>query len=204
MGFCWGTEAPGSHEYDKFLPKVGARDFRHWKSGGFILKRTWRYPLVNQHGNGKWTFWRCIPHWTWWYSIAMLVYWRVHVFFCVVKGRYVHLDRYKKCKHTGFYSYCWYWYDMFKLCQFWNLFVTMEDFILPLGLYHLSIFGKMMLAKYEKLTSDFPSKWLTALGFRNSSDPNAVWRTLHFNKFAASNLVSGDTKLPDGGSSNRM
>jgi len=27
-----GTEAPGSHEYDKFLPKVG-RD-GHWTSGG--------------------------------------------------------------------------------------------------------------------------------------------------------------------------
>ena len=32
------------------------------------------YPLVNSHGNGKWTFWRCIPYWKWGFSIAMLVY----------------------------------------------------------------------------------------------------------------------------------
>ena len=23
----------------------------------------------------RWTFWRCIPYWRWWFSIAMLVYW---------------------------------------------------------------------------------------------------------------------------------
>ena len=27
---------------------------------------------------GRWTSWRCIPYWKWWFSIAMLVYWRVH------------------------------------------------------------------------------------------------------------------------------
>ncbi len=27
-----------------------------------------RFPEVNYHGNGKWTFWRCIPYWKWWFS----------------------------------------------------------------------------------------------------------------------------------------
>ena len=34
-------------------------------------------PSGKLHSNGKWTLWRCISYWKWWYSIAMLVYWRV-------------------------------------------------------------------------------------------------------------------------------
>ena len=45
--------------------------------------QVYKYPLVNQHGNRKWTFWRCIPYWKWEFSIAMLVYQRVTMKSCI-------------------------------------------------------------------------------------------------------------------------
>ena len=37
------------------------------------------YTAVNSPSNGKWTLWRCISYWEWWFSIAMLVYQRVYL-----------------------------------------------------------------------------------------------------------------------------
>ena len=46
---------------------------------------SWNFPLVNQHSNAKWPLWRCISYWTWWYSIAMLVYQRVILYLPGIK-----------------------------------------------------------------------------------------------------------------------
>ena len=55
-------------------------EFRRFGCDGFTKKNSWGrgiYTLVNQHGNRKWTVWRCIPYWKRGFSIAMLVYRRV-------------------------------------------------------------------------------------------------------------------------------
>ena len=53
----------------------------------FFQRIVFQYTPVNEHSNGKWTFWRCISFGKWWYSIAMLVCQRVIIIFLKITMR---------------------------------------------------------------------------------------------------------------------
>ena len=65
-------------QFDSFqMDANGLKPQSSWvclKWTGFFPKKC--YPLVNKHGNGTWTFWRCILFWKWGFS-SQLVYRRV-------------------------------------------------------------------------------------------------------------------------------
>ena len=75
--------------------------------GGWCLwlYNLYNYTPVNEHCNGKWTLWRGISFLKCWFSIAMLVYWRIfhlHVTsepcaFCLTSGQEV-----SKCRFVSF------------------------------------------------------------------------------------------------------